>query len=254
MKLLSYNIWNGGPERIPLILKVIKEQSPDFLAIQEANTFFDNDNKILKQFSLELNLPYYDISRSNENYHVASFSKIPFKKVNKLPNFRNACLETITETDLGELSICNTHLHPFFEEKALVEIKKVIEVQRNHKNNIILGDLNSLSPEDNYSISIIDQLNEVLSKKFTDKGKIRYKVISSLLSNNYIDVAVQLQKNKINTVPTKINFDPAHMALLRLDDIFVSELLASRLKSFDVIKSEDSDQASDHFPVTATLQ
>src|SRR3989344_4631663 len=183
MKLLSYNIWNGGPERIPLILKVIKEQSPDFLAIQEANTFFDNDNKILKQFSLELNLPYYDISRSNENYHVASFSKIPFKKVNKLPNFRNACLE-----------------------------------------------------------------------KFTDKGKIRYKVISSLLSNNYIDVAVQLQKNKINTVPTKINFDPAHMALLRLDDIFVSELLASRLKSFDVIKSEDSDQASDHFPVTATLQ
>lgn len=40
------------------------------------------------------------------------------------------------ETDQGDL---------------LKEITSVIEVQKIYKNNIILGDMNSVSPDDNYS-------------------------------------------------------------------------------------------------------
>lgn len=254
MNILSYNILDGGLYRIPLILKVIKKASPDFLAIQEANIFFDDNQKILKQFSIELELQYFDISKSPEGYHVASFSKYPFKQVSKLQGFRNACLQVVIETELGEISISNTHLHPYEEEIALNEISGAIEAQKDYRNRITLGDLNSLSPEDNYQTALMESFNDIQIKKFTENGKFRFRVISELLSNDYVDSAVSLNKNKLNTVPTKSATDEAHMALIRLDDIFVSNSLATHLKLYEVIKTNKSDQASDHYPVRILLE
>lgn len=76
MKLMSYNILNGGVDRLSLIIDAIKQEKPDYLTINEANTFAKDNNKILKAFAQQIGLPYYDIALSGEyDYPVAIFSK-----------------------------------------------------------------------------------------------------------------------------------------------------------------------------------
>ena len=42
MKLMSYNILNGGEAGLDLVIDVVRSESPDYLTINEANTFAQN--------------------------------------------------------------------------------------------------------------------------------------------------------------------------------------------------------------------
>lgn len=57
MKLMTYNILNGGKDRLDLILQTIKEENPDYVTINEANTFAIDNNKILKDVAKKTKLP-----------------------------------------------------------------------------------------------------------------------------------------------------------------------------------------------------
>lgn len=73
------------------------------------------------------------------------------------------------------------------------------------------------------------------------------------MSTGYIDSALELNKNLENTVPTFANEDNAH-SNFRLDYIFLSESLVPHLKNYEVVKNSLTNKASDHYPVTVTLQ
>lgn len=66
MKLMTFNILNGGIDengsRLGLIKKVIKDASPDFLALQEATNFEKDNYKLLRQVSRDAGLQYYALS------------------------------------------------------------------------------------------------------------------------------------------------------------------------------------------------
>lgn len=251
---MSYNIFDGGEERLPLIINAIKKESPDYLTINEANTFAKDDNKILKEISQQIGLPYFDIALSGEyDYHVAIFSKFPIKKVHKLQPLMRACIVSLIETEFGELSIASLHLTPYSEDLRHPEIDKIIDFQKQYNNRILMGDMNSLSRHDDYNSGIVNEFNEQQLKKFTTDGKLRFDAIDKILSTEYYDTAQQLRKNKEFTVPTPANKDDAH-SVMRLDYIFVSQSLLPRLESYTVVKNELTNKASDHYPITIGLE
>src|SRR5579884_43230 len=191
MEIMTYNILGEHEDHLGNVLAAVKAQSPDFLAIQEANFFPKDDNRYLRLFSQELGLPFYEISLAGEyDYHVASFSKYPFKRVNKLPGFRNACLQTDIEIELGMLSVFNTHLTPYTEDDRLREIEILLTAQGDIENRIILGDLNSLSPDDGYDLNRLD-LNESQKKKFTKNGELQFEVIRRLKAAGFRDTMLE---------------------------------------------------------------
>jgi exodeoxyribonuclease III len=252
MKIMTYNILGHDTEKVLSVIEVAKLIEPDFLAIQEANSFLEKDSYYLKLFSELLNLPYYDLSSSEDNYHVASFSSYPFKEVEKLPMFRNACLKTLVELPFGETLIFNTHLTPFSEGDQLKELAILLGKRILNTPTIILGDLNSLSPDDNYNPEIIKNFNESQIYKFTSDGILEYRVINELKMLGFTDAALKIGVNSQNTVPTSSNKDVAH-GIMRLDYIFMSEELVGYLKGVEVIKNEVTEKASDHYPVIAEL-
>ncbi len=254
MKLMTYNILNGGEERLPLITKVIKEESPDYLTINEANTFAAHNNEILKKVAKETGFPYYNIALSGEfDFHVAAFSKYPFKFVQKLQPLMRACLITKIDTDFGEISIASLHLTPNSEDSRHPEIDLVINNQVSYPNRILMGDMNSLSEKDDYNSDFITYLNEKALKRFTTNGKLRFDAIEKIKSCGYFDSAVHLNKNKEYTSPTLLNQYSQHYNM-RLDYIFVSKQLLPNLSRYRVIKDEITKKASDHYPVTLTLK
>jgi exodeoxyribonuclease III len=253
MKLMTYNILNGGQERLPLIIEIIKKESPDYLTINEANTFTKDDNKILKLIAKECSFPYFDIALSGEfDYHVAIFSKYKLKNIIKLQPLMRACLISIVETPLGEISIASLHLTPYYEDLRLPEINIIVDYQKKYENRILMGDMNSLSKYDGYAPEMIKTFNEMQMKKFTTDGKFRFDAIDKIMSNGYLDSAIEMKKNKISTAPTSINEYSAH-SNMRLDYIFISKNLFNRLNSYSAVKNKLTEKASDHYPIFIEL-
>ncbi|MBP7832516.1 MAG: hypothetical protein KA035_01975 [Candidatus Levybacteria bacterium] len=253
MKLMSYNILDGGETRIPEIIKVIKNESPDYLTINEANSFAKDDFKILKQIAKETNLPYFELALSGEyDYHVAVLSKYKLKNVHKIQPLMRACIVSSIETELGEISIASLHLTPYTEDLRHPEIDAILQFQKQFPKRILMGDMNSLSPHDNYNPDMITGFNEEKVKKFTTDGKLRFDAIEKILSSGYVDSALKLSKNKDITVPT-LSAEEIHPKA-RLDYIFISEPLVPHLQSYKVIKNELSHYSSDHYPIVAELK
>lgn len=254
MKLMSYNILDGGLDRLPLIIDAIKKEAPDYLTINEANTFAKDDNKILKDLAQQIRLPYFDIALSGEyDYHVAAFSKYPFKKVIKLQPLMRACVVAVVETEIGVISIASLHLTPYSEDLRHPEIDLIIKSQQQYENRILMGDMNSLSKYDNYDPQMMQTFNEGQLKKFTTNGEFRFDAINKMLSVGYYDVAKELKKNNDTTVPTPANEDASHSSM-RLDYIFVSKPLLSHIASYSVIKNGITNKASDHYPIVAEMK
>ena len=251
---MTFNILLGGIDehgsRIDIITEVIKEASPDFLALQEAHNFEKDNDQLLKQVSQHSGLQYYALSpgrtlEDGKQYHVASFSRYPFKEEYLFsgPQFQCAALFTIIDSPLGELSICNILLqYPVknFPEEAGSEDRRLKELEiilghiSRYKNLILLGDFNSISRDDNYDLETLEY-------------EPRFDVTSKL-ARDYVDVASYLKLDDRITYPTPVNKNPSYTMPLRVDYIFISPPLASRIKDATVIKTPISDQASDHYP------
>ena len=254
MKFLTYNILDGGQGRLPLIKQIVRDQSPDYLTLNEANGFSDHGNKILKQFAFDTGFEYFDIALSGQyDYHVAVFSKYKFENTIKLQPLMRACLINTIETKIGLLSIASLHLTPMTEDLRHPEIDLVVGSQKGTENTILTGDMNSLSHRDGYPEDMVEDFNETQLKKFTTDGELRFSAIKKIENSGYIDVAAELRKGDQNTVPTPMNKDKAH-SKMRLDYFFVSKSLKPMLVEYSVVKNELTDKASDHYPIIMELK
>lgn len=250
---MTYNILDGGKGRLDLILKIIKTEGPDFLAVNEINGFERNDK--MNNFSNEIGLPHYKLSLSGEyDYHTAIFSKYPFKEIKEIKPLRNAGILAIIETELEELSIVGAHLTPDIEDSRLSEIDLIIGEQKQYQNKILMGDINSLSAGDGYNEEMIKGFNETQLTKFTTNGKFRFDVIDKIISSGYIDTAEIFGKQNASTVPTEIKQDEAHLTEMRVDYIFVFDSLKDKVKSYSVIRNKMTGRASDHYPVVIEIK
>lgn len=251
---MTYNIFDGGQDRLEIIIEAIKRESPDYLTISEASTFAQEDDKILKYFSERIGLPHYKLALSGEyDYHVAVFSRYSFKEIHTIHPLMRAGIVSLVETEIGALSIASLHLTPYSESLRLPEISHIIDSQKEYDNRILMGDMNSLAKYDNYDPEIIKNFNKIQLEKFTKNGEFAFEVIEKVLSHGYFDAARELKGNNTYTVPTPVNKDSAH-ADLRLDYIFVSKPLLPLLKKYEVVRNDLTDTASDHYPITISIE
>ena len=253
MRVMTFNILRGGIDengsRIESIKKVINDVSPDFVALQEANNFREDDDKLLKEVSQHIGLAYYALSPGSdlagERFNVASFSRYPFKEKHLFsgPQFQCAGLFTVIGSPLGELSICNIHLNHEegdSEDIRLKELGVILEHVSGYENLILLGDFNSLSFDDNYDPETVQ-----LEYRFD---------VTNTLKRDYVDIASYLELDNGITHPTASNKDPKYTMPIRIDYIFVTPSLAPHIKDATVIKTPTSEQASDHYPMIATIE
>jgi len=255
MKLMTYNILNGAKDNLAKVIAVINRESPDFLGINEANGFDDNNQKIIKEFAAKIGLPFFDLAKcgDGDDYHIAVFSKQPFEKIEHLDGFARAAIAVDIKTDFGTISIIATHLTPYTEALRMEEVKKILSHDHGSSYKVLMGDLNSLSRADDYDPKIVATFNEMQTKKFTADGRLLFHVTDKLLQPSYVDPAILADKQKVFTAPTSINEYEAHNNM-RLDYILVSPQLQARLSVYGVIKDELTNVASDHFPVIVELR
>ena len=252
---MTYNILEGGIDsdgsRVEYIIDIIKNEKPDFVAIQEASGFDINEYELLKRVSIGSKLPYYALSQGTlegdqKRIYVASLSRYPLQEEYLFPDamFQCAPLSVVVDSPLGKLSICNIHLHARSEDERMRESKVILNYQSKYNKHIILGDFNSLSRVDNYS--------DLSAYEFTHYDLTRYET-TDLYNLNHTDAVTHINVNDRSTHPTMGVTHKISKTPIRVDYVFLTPSLTTHIKDAKIIKNQTTDKASDHYPVVITL-
>jgi len=246
LRVMTYNILEGGGERMPYIRDVIRGQSPDIVAIQEAN---DGDLIAALARDLEMRLIY---GEANSAYSIAWLTTLPIHRSqnHRLPELRKTLLELEVEWEGQSLRLYNLHLAatPEAEDQRLKEIQAVLRVMgpAGGEPRLFVGDFNSISPNDRYMSDIQFPEEDVA---FAERAYAQPRlVIPTVLDAGYVDVDRALNPEGAGyttRTPTPV---------VRIDYIFASPALAARAVSCGRIEGSLPVYASDHLPVRADFE
>ncbi len=117
-----------------------------------------------------------------------------------------------------------------------------------------MGDLNSLSSKDCYDEKqLLEEMKSLGIKKFGVE-KIRFDTIKEIEKIGFID-SLKLFTDKFEySVPTKYNKDFAHFTKLRLDYMFVTKSFKGNIMNTKILREEETNKISDHFPVLINIK
>ena len=224
MRLVTWNIWNGGEDRVDAIERVLREQDPDVVALQEAN-----DRHAVEHLaaSLEMQLVY---GEANTEYAVAWLSRLP---IAHSENHRLPVLEkTLLEVEVGGRRLFTTHLSagrtPADEPRRIAEAEAIVSAM-GAGADVLVGDLNAVHPRDEVGSPPPEQELEHVSRR----------PVELVLEAGFVDSFREL--HPVDRGWTYVAWQP----WARLDYVFARELP----RSCEVVESD----ASDHFALVAEL-
>ncbi len=254
MKILTYNILNGGqPDRLPLILEVIASAQADIVCLQETNGFDALDRALLKSVAKVLDCPYYAFAPCEtvgRNYSVSTYARLPIQQQVPLPAFQYAGIVTFFR---DTLAVCNVLLSSTSDDERIGELRQATKAVASGEKRIICGDHNMLSSWDSYNPALPGTFNEKQCSRFTKAGTLEIRAAQFLAAAGYQDVAEIVGVKGEWTVRTRMSTAEGHPLQARLDYAFVSPSLAEKVRHLEVIRTPQTDCASDHYPVLVTF-
>ena len=253
MRVLSYNILDGGTGRVAALYSVIEAERPDVVGLVEAE-----DYAVVEDLAGRLGM---DFVHGAGNYKASALlSRLAIRdSINHAPlhkELTKSLLEaTVVDEKGGEWVFGVMHLHAkALEADEAVrerEIGKVLELFERHRKegraHLLMGDFNSNAPGQK-----IDPRECKLSTREAwekNGGYVPRRVVQKILDAGYLDsMAVADPKNAFTsgTFSTEL---PGQ----RVDYIFSFGIGEERIERGCIVYDGDADEASDHFPVVAEI-
>jgi endonuclease/exonuclease/phosphatase family metal-dependent hydrolase len=242
LKVLSYNIWEGGDGRLPAIAAIIQRQQPDAVALQEA-TSRASASALARELGYALTF-----GEANNAFHIAWLSRQPPRRWqnHRLSGLAKTLLEIELSWRNGALRLFATHLGSRHDRpQPTEEVQIILAVLRPLAGapHLLVGDFNALHPDD----SMGTPPPGVEPRGDAAAGAPR-RAIGALLEAGYLDCYRALHPHEPGYTY------PAASPWLRLDYIFASPLLAAHLIAGEIVTGADVAAASDHVPIWAEFR
>jgi len=243
VKIISYNIQEGGSGRLSSIASVLRQQEPDIVALLEAGNRA-NVEALAHELSMEI-----AFGEANTPIgHMAWLSRLP---IHRAENHRHPGLaKTLLEIEVNwadvPLHLFATHLSSRWDPPEPVEeIPIILDLLRSlaDQPHLLVGDFNALRPGDP-----VGPLPEGVEKRGDAADGAPRDAIRLLLDAGYIDCyRAQHSQSPGYTYPSTRPW-------LRLDYIFASPPIAASLHDCDIVNADDAVTASDHLPIWAVFR
>lgn len=253
MRVVSYNILDGGEGRADPLAETLIAQRPDVVALVEAD-----DLVVLERIAARLKMDY--IHAPGNSHAVALLSRWPIiTTINHAPGMpvlSKCLLEAIVATPAGEVVFGVVHLHARAAEENEArreeEIELVLGIFADHRAqrrpHVLLGDFNANSP--------IQEIDPARLKPATREemqangGVIPRRVIQRIERDGYIDTLAAADPQSARTGGTFTTQYPGQ----RVDYIFAHGIEPARVRSAWIEQDRLATYASDHYPVGAELE
>jgi len=253
MRIVSYNILDGGEGRADPLAEIVMAQRPDVVALIECDNI-DVLNRIASRLSMDF------VHAQGKKHAAAILSRwtirdsINHSALSK--KIKNSFVEaTIVEPSGRDWVVAGLHLSPHASEKAEdereKELKFVLKTLERHRvanvPHVICGDFNANAPS--------QQIDPEKCKGATRKaresngGKIPRRAIQAMLDAGYLDTLHAFESKLADTTGTFSTQLPGQ----RVDYIFVHGVNPTSVKSAWIEQDRLAKYASDHFPIGAEI-
>lgn len=247
LRVMTYNILNGGVGREQYIREVIRAVAPQVVILQEVA-----DSSWLERLANALQMQWF-LGNEAKNSRVAMLSRLPvvsFASHHSFPIWHNVIEAEVLYQTNQSLILFGVHLIPHlwfgFEVWRYWEVSRVLARSQKFPGTplLVAGDFNAIAPGDGVGIKASPA--SIQAMLFFQGNHIFQFALQRLLSADFIDTYRFLHpQEKEHTYPT---FSPS----TRFDYIFVNPTLQRYLKDCWVVREPQSvSEASDHFPVVA---
>jgi endonuclease/exonuclease/phosphatase family metal-dependent hydrolase len=253
MRLLSYNIREGGVGRAEQIAEVIRAAAPDVVALQEAR-----DPAIVERIAELAEFPYCGARRM----HSTGFlSRLPVTDHSwrHPPRTRHALLEVSLGDGLPRVFV--VHLRAWFskwsearrarELRGLLDgIQERLARERNaFAFHVLCGDFNALAPGERFDPSPMPAW--IRGMVWLSGRDIARSTIEMMRADGYVDAWRTVHPDLEGTPGYTF---PVWNPHVRLDYVFTPTAYASRIVGCEVRREPDAARtASDHFPLLVEL-
>jgi len=253
MRILSYNILDGGEDRGDLLTRVIQFQKPEVVGLVEADS-----RDVVSTIARRLNMDF--IHAPGNSHASALLSRFPIRHtINHAPlhtGLSKSLLEAVVVDPTGNewtFGVVHFH-HAAYEEdevKREGELAVLLEIFKPHRDlhrpHVLMGDFNSNAP--------YQQIDPAKCKPKTrdawekNGGHIPRRIVQKLLDAGYRDSLREARPPAAQTLTTFTTKHPGQ----RVDYIFPFGFDRARLIDAWVIHDQPSEKASDHYPVGAEI-
>jgi endonuclease/exonuclease/phosphatase family metal-dependent hydrolase len=251
MRIVSYNILDGGEGRADPLAEVILARAPDVVCVVEAD-----DAAVLGRLSKRLKMEYVVATAGRDG--VALFSRWPIiQSVDHAAiktGFTGSLLEAVVaEPDGREWPIGVVHLSAKAgeeqEQKREAELAVVLDAfgvyRAQRRPHVLAGDFNANSP--------IQQIDPAACKAATrwawesNGGMIPRRVVQRLLDSGYIDSLAAIAPHQAERSGSFTTQEPGQ----RVDYVFAFGI--DKPRDAWIERDRLARYASDHFPVGAEI-
>jgi endonuclease/exonuclease/phosphatase family metal-dependent hydrolase len=253
VRLLTYNIREGGVGRAEEIAEVIKAASPDVVALQEAR-----DPVVVERIAKLAGFPFSGARRS----HSTGFlSQVPVLEYGwrHPPRTRHALLEVSLGEGFPRLFVL--HLRAWFsnwsERRRARELRglldgiraQLIREEDAFAFHVLAGDFNALAPGERFDSSPMPAW--IRGMIWLSGRDIARSTIEMMQVDGYVDAW--------RTVHANLQAEPGHTfpvwnPHVRLDYVFTPAEYASRVIACEVRRTPDEVRtASDHLPLLVEI-
>ncbi len=247
LRVMTYNILNGGTGREQLIFEVLKMVNPDVILLEEVMDF-----RIVESLAESLNMLSF-FAKGNSIRHLAILSRYPIVFQHSYHPFplRTTLLEATIECASKQyIHLFGVHLNAHYfilnELRRIMEIKTILKRITEYRKHpcLIAGDFNAVANNDHVNIEALP--SHLKAMIFLQGNHIFRHALSKLSSAGFIDCYRQLHRfDQGFTLPTP----SPHV---RLDYVFADRYLIKYLLECDVVtESPILHRASDHYPLVA---
>ena len=250
MRILSYNILDGGTDRAELLTRVIESRHPDVVALVEAD-----DPDFVESLAGRLGMDF--VYAPGGAHGSALLSRYPIAETVNHALLRAGAVEnsfpeaTVIEPGGAELPIGVVHLHarPYEADEAVREreLEVVLDAFARHRAagrpHLLCGDFNANSPHQRIDPARCKEKTRLAWE--ANGGDLPRRVVRRLLEAGYVDTLHAFDPAAAETHATFTTDEPGQ----RVDYVFAYGIEPARIRSAAVITNPPANEASDHFPV-----
>lgn len=248
MRVITWNILDGGVGREQLITQAALALQPDVLLLQEVC-----DNGLVGTLAAALAM-HWAMGESNSTRRPALLSRLPIRSVasyHPSPPIQHGMVEAeLLHPQLGPVWCFGVHLLPLLsltrEAWRTWEISAILRRIGDRRRGpcLVAGDFNTVARDDPVRMDPAPSLRRRL--RWLQSRRPFRVAMARMRRAGFSDCYRSLHPDRPGyTLPTP---DPG----VRLDYIFASQPLAARLQGcFVAVDPPEVHRASDHYPLTA---
>jgi exodeoxyribonuclease-3 len=246
MRVMTWNIKNGGHGRLDAIAEVIGRERPDILALQELRG-------LDRSLAGRVGMTAY-VAGSVFGQPVAVLVRPPLSIEAARPvrwRLHHAAAVVRVTTGAGPLTVVSTHLNPFSPYRRMREARWLAARFGSRRRPVLLaGDLNSLDPDTDHTSELARLGDRYRRRHLAADGTVDTRAIAAFTGGHFTDLWAAVGEGDGATAPTSEGGGPEFSGM-RLDYLMATRPVARLAVRARVVRGGAAEYASDHYPVLA---